>query len=132
MKPGGPYFYHFRIGHGITLAYIVTPNNLVQFSYAICSKRDQYSKSMGRDISELRLFHSKQSKTGVFKIDTKEPRFSVLKKLCTVFLEDVRVGMSYIRTPSWVRDYVKRNGIEKTVETSFPSKQKKSPLIVAG
>jgi hypothetical protein len=104
------YYYHLRIGHGVTFAYYVRTNGWVQFSYAICSKKDQYCKAVGRDIAEERLLHSRQNKVSGFQAGENVNRFNVLKTMVTNFLTDVkRQDVLYIKSSSWLRRIVKDN-----------------------
>lgn len=117
MKPGGPYFYHFRIGHGITFAYMITEDQNVKFSYAICSSKDQFCKETGRDIAESRLFHDRQTKTHSFHIKP-TTRFFILRDMCSRFLVDINLEFPYVKAPSWLKE-ISKNGYN-VIENMFP------------
>ena len=107
MKSDEIHYYHLRIGHGVTFAYRIEGEDWVQFSYAICSKRDQYCKAIGRSIATHRLFHKKQNKVSGFAIDPDTRRFEVIRLIVHRFLTDVmRKDTLYIKSPSWLRRLV--------------------------
>lgn len=113
MQPEDIGYYHLRIGHGITLAYTYTTEGFVQFSYAICSKNDQYNKKTGREIAARRLAHRKQHKVSGFKkpMGPQGKRFPILKKIVSTFLYDVAKNKEYISASSWLRKLVKKKGV---------------------
>lgn len=100
-------YYHLRIGYGITLAYYVKKDSWIQYSYAICSSKDQYCKAIGRDIAEERLFNTRQKKVSGFQVKEGEKRYNILRQLVTHFLMSVRINESYVKAPSWLKKIVR-------------------------
>lgn len=100
-------YYHLRIGYGVTLAYYVKKDSWIQYSYAICSSKDQYCKAVGRDIAEERLLNTRQKKVSGFHVKEGEKRYNILRQLVTHFLMSVRVNEFYIKAPSWLKKIVR-------------------------
>ncbi len=105
------FYYHLRIGHGVTLAYYLRADNRVQYSYAICSKKDQYCKAVGRDIAEERLYNIRQKKVSGFQVKEGERRYNILRQLVTYFLMSVRLNEPYVSAPSWLKKIVRFRGM---------------------
>lgn len=138
MGPDEIYYYHLRIGHGVTFAYYVKAGNWVQYSYAICSSKDQYCKAFGRDIAEERLICPRQKKVSGFRILDEAKRFQILRHLVTHFLMNVRHNEPYVKSPSWLRKTVKlrtetysTDPIDIIVEKFFPSEIEKKVINIA-
>lgn len=132
------YYYHLRIGHGVTFAYYVKADGWVQFSYAICSKKDQYCKAVGREIAEERLLHARQNKVSGFQADKDAKRFEILRTMVTNFLTDVRrQDMLYIKSPSWLRKITAIkigsfcSPVREVVDAFFPLRSEESTVSAA-
>ncbi len=124
MKPDEIHYYHLRIGHGVTLAFVMDTNGWVQFSYAICGHRDRYNKAFGRELAEERLFHPRQNKVGGFKVNLDAKRFDVLKAVVLTFLYGVFERHLYIRAPQWLRKLLSYlDSVDDIMGSVFPLKK---------
>lgn len=110
----GLYFRHIRYlcRGNVTLA-IEVKDKWVQFSYALCSPHDHFSKAKGRMIAEHRLRSRKKSRVSGFKIslgvpdDPKTIR-DVIRKTECIFFNDVNMNHNWIVPCGWLRRETKK------------------------
>ena len=100
----GLYFRHIRyLRRGIVTLAIGVRGNWVQYSYSLCSPRDNFSKSKGEMISLGRLENERKRKVSGFRIDPDQSDREVFQKTEQEFFEAVRLKLGWIVPCGWLR-----------------------------
>jgi hypothetical protein len=88
----------------------------VQYSYALCSPRCQFSRKKGREISFGRYSHHKKKHVSGFTVNESLVE-SVQRLVWSNFFSDVSLGESWIHRVGWLRKLAeliqKADGIQK-------------------
>ena len=100
----GLYFRHIRyLEKGVVTLAVEVKDGWVQYSYALCSPNDNFSKAIGRNISEARLRNWRKNKVSGFKLDAGLTMREILNDTELQFLDDVRTKERWISPCGWLR-----------------------------
>jgi hypothetical protein len=109
MQPGEIYYYHLRLGEkggAITFAFTQLTSGWIQYSYSLCSPKDQFRKHWGREISAQRLCNERQKRVNGFRPETGEERPAHIQVAANFFAEAGR-GAEFVVQCGWLQKYVK-------------------------